>query len=121
MFHVSLRGIAETKEAELPLFTDERVIILEPQAILDNHWIKQGTWEPTSKLREIFSIMDLADKDPLDGGGIDRPRRSTRGYKPNPKYMRPWWVASFMYFSFMQLCLVLRVFAYFVYVGLCSS
>ena len=113
MFHVSLLkryqdngGLVETQPAEIPLFTDDRVVLLEPQAILDNRWIKQGTqlveeglvhwkhlpgeeamWEPTNMLQEMFPNLDLEDKDPLDGGGIDRPRRSVRSYKPNPKYL----------------------------------
>ena len=44
-------------------------------------------WEPLDKLPEMFLNMDLEDKDPLDGGGIDRARRSVRSYKPNPKYL----------------------------------
>ena len=82
------------------------MVLLEPQAILDYRWIKQGTqlveeglvrwkhlpveeatWEPTNTLQEMFPNLDLEDKDPLDGGGIDRPRRSARSYKPNPKYL----------------------------------
>ena len=113
VFHVSLLkryqdngGLAETQPAEIPPFTDDRVVLLEPQAILDYHWIKQGTqlveeglvrwkhlpakeatWEPTNTLQEMFPNLDLEDKGPLDGGGIDRPRRSVRSYKPNPKYL----------------------------------
>ena len=64
----------ETKRVELPPFTDEWVVILEPQTILDYHWIKQGTqlvkeklvkwkhliadeatWEQTITLREMFT------------------------------------------------------------------
>lgn len=67
---------------------------MKPQTILDYRQIKQGTqlveerlvqwkhllaeeakWEPIKKLREMFSNLDLEDKDPLDGGGIVRPRR----------------------------------------------
>jgi hypothetical protein len=37
------KGIAEMKPVELPPFIDEGVYILEPQTILDYHWVKQGT------------------------------------------------------------------------------
>ena len=76
------KGIAEMKPVELSPFIDEGVFILELQTVLDYHWAKQGTylveeslmqwkhlpieeatWEPTQKLREIFSNMDLVDKD----------------------------------------------------------
>ena len=113
VFHVSLLkryqdngGLVETQPAEIPPFTDDGVVLLEPQAILDYRWIKQGTqlveeglvrwkhlpaeeatWEPTNTLQEMFPNLDLEDKGPLDGGGIDRPRRSVRSYKPNPKYL----------------------------------
>lgn len=113
VFHVSLlkRYIgdgenAEKPQAELPPFTDEGAVLLEPQTILDYRWVKQGpqlieeslvqwkhlpakeaTWEPRKQLREMFPNLDLEDKDPLDGGGIVRPRRSGRGHKPNPKYL----------------------------------
>jgi hypothetical protein len=39
-----------------------------------------------AKLQELFLNLDLEDKDPFDGEGIDRPRQSERGHKPNPKY-----------------------------------
>ena len=117
VFHVSLlksyqlnedvnRERAETKRVELPPFSDDGVVILEPQTILDYRWLKQGTqlveeglvqwkhlppeeatWESTTKLKEMFSRLDLEDKDPLVGGSNDRPRRSTRLRKPNPKYL----------------------------------
>ena len=113
VFHVSLLKRyqddgenVEKSQAELPPFTDEGVVLLEPQTILDYRWVKQGpqlieeglvqwkhlpdeeaTWEPRKKLQEMFPNLDLEDKDPLDGGGIVRPRRSERGHKPNPKYL----------------------------------
>ena len=99
-------SLAETKPAEFPPFTNEGVVLLEPQAVLDYRWIKQGTqlveeglvrwkhlpaeeatWEPLHNLWETFPNMDLEDKDPLDGGGNDRPRHSARSYKRNPKYL----------------------------------
>ena len=98
--------MAETKRVKLPSFTDEGLVILEPQTILNYHWIKQrthlveeslvkwkylpakeATWEPIGTLREMFSSLDLEDKDPLVGGGIDKPRQSGRGHKLNPKYL----------------------------------
>ena len=117
VFHVSLlksyqlnedvnRERAETKRVELPPFSDDGVVILEPQTILDYRWLKQGTqlveeglvqwkhlppeeatWESTTKLKEMFPRLDLEDKDPLVGGSNDRPRRSTRLRKPNLKYL----------------------------------
>ncbi|KAA8542122.1 hypothetical protein F0562_023274 [Nyssa sinensis] len=113
VFHVSLlKQYQETghsdapQPAELPPFTDDGVAILAPHAILDTRWLKQGnhlveeslvqwkhlpaedaTWEPTQKLLALYPHMDLEDKDPLDGGGIDKPRRSERGPRPNPKYL----------------------------------
>ena len=76
VFHMSLLkrypdngGLAETQPAKIPPFTDDGVVLLEPQAILDYSWIKQGTqlfeeglvrwkhlpaeeatWEPTNTL-----------------------------------------------------------------------
>ncbi|KAL6312278.1 hypothetical protein AAG906_016386 [Vitis piasezkii] len=35
---------------------------------------EEATWEPTNTLQEMFPNLDLEDKGPLDGGGIDRPR-----------------------------------------------
>ncbi|KAL6318371.1 hypothetical protein AAG906_039463 [Vitis piasezkii] len=48
---------------------------------------EEATWESTTKLKEMFPRLDLEDKDPLAGGSNDRPRRSTRLRKPNPKYL----------------------------------
>jgi hypothetical protein len=67
--------------------TDEGLIILEPQQILDTRWFKQGnkfeeesliqwqrlpveeaTWEPTKSLLEQFPHINLKDKVPLGGG-----------------------------------------------------
>jgi hypothetical protein len=99
MFHVSLlkkfydnMALKEKTTVALPPFTDERVIFLEPQAIIDYRSIKQGTqfikksivqwkhfpveeatWEPTQQIRTLFPAMDLVDKAPFVGGGIDRP------------------------------------------------
>ena len=110
VFHVSLlkNFVGELAEPsqELPPVNEEGVVILEPQHILDTRWVKRGnkfeeenliqwkhlpvedaTWETNQSLLERFPPMDLGDKRPLNGGGIDRPRRSERGHKPNPKYL----------------------------------
>jgi hypothetical protein len=82
------------------------VVILEPRTILDTLWIKHGdhlveeslvywknlstddaTWEPTEQLLAQFSPTILEDKDILSKRSNDRPRRSTRGLKPNLKYL----------------------------------
>jgi hypothetical protein len=112
VFHVSLlkryqtkEGIVEPRSVDIPPVTDDGELLLEPQTILDCRWHKQGrhlvaesllqwkhmpvedaTWEPTTQLQELFPTLNLEDKVPLNGGGIDRPRRSERGLKPNPKY-----------------------------------
>lgn len=110
VFHVSLlkKILGDMVEAskELPPVTDEGAAKLEPQKILDTRWVKRGhkfeeeiliqwkhlpaeeaTWEPTQTLLEQFPSVDLANKHPLEGGSIVRPRRSERGLKPNPKYL----------------------------------
>lgn len=113
VFHVSLLKRYNTNEEnminhseELPPFTDEGIVMLKPRAILDHRWIKQGaqiieeslvhwetlpveeaTWEPTKQLLERFLSVDLEDKDPPNGEGIDKPRRSARALRPNPKYL----------------------------------
>ncbi|TXG66561.1 hypothetical protein EZV62_007836 [Acer yangbiense] len=80
---------------DLPLTCDEGEIILEPESILDTRWVKRGlhfveeslvkwkrlslddaTWEDTKELRDRFLNVNLEDKVPVDGGGIDKPRRS---------------------------------------------
>lgn len=112
VFHVSLlkkfvdNGTTTDRSTiALPPFTDDGVLLLEPQTILDFRWIKQGTqlieeclvqwkhlpmdeatWEPKQQLQTLFPHLNLEDKVPLVGGGIDRPRRSSRMIKPNPKY-----------------------------------
>ena len=79
---------------------------MEPEAILDSRWVKKGskfieeslvkwrrlhaedaTWENTAALRDKFQDMDLEDKDPVKEGSIDRPRRSGRTVRKNPKYV----------------------------------
>ncbi|KAA8538316.1 hypothetical protein F0562_027861 [Nyssa sinensis] len=96
VFHVSLlkqyqakEGSAAPPPVELPPFTDDGVIHLEPHTILNTRWVKQGaqlieeslvhwkhlpaedaTWEPTQKLLAMFPGVDLEDKDPPNGGGV---------------------------------------------------
>ena len=48
---------------------------------------KEATWEPTSKLQDKFSDLNLEDKVLVKVGGIDKPRRSQRISQPNQKYM----------------------------------
>jgi len=35
--------------------------------------VEEATWEPTQQIRTLFPTMDLVDKAPFVGGGIDRP------------------------------------------------
>lgn len=110
VFHVSLLkkyvGDAANSQPDLPPVSDEGEIILEPEAILDHRWVKQGgkfiteslvqwkhlpaeeaTWELTEFLGQQFPHLNLEDKVPLYGRSIDKPpRRSERATKPNPKY-----------------------------------
>ena len=91
---------------DLPPVSNEGAIILEPEAILDHRWVKQGgnflaeslvkwkhlpteeaTWEVTESLCHQFPNLNFEDKVPLSRRGIDKPpRRSERATKPNPKY-----------------------------------
>ena len=109
VFHVSLLkkyvGTESGVTADLPTVTEEGAVVLEPKRIINTRWVKQSgkfieeslvqwhrlrpeeaTWEKTEALREHFSNVDLADKGPLDGEGIDEPQRSNRAVKRNPKY-----------------------------------
>ncbi|KAA8532224.1 hypothetical protein F0562_032251 [Nyssa sinensis] len=98
-------GEHTTPPNEFPPVSEERVILLEPQHILDTRWVKQGstfvkeslvqwkhlpieeaTWENTPLLLDQFSNVDLEDKNPSGGGSVDEPRRSAKLPKPNPKY-----------------------------------
>ncbi|KAL3597323.1 hypothetical protein D5086_008960 [Populus alba] len=48
---------------------------------------EDATWELTEFLCQQFPNLNLEDKVPLSGRGIDKPpRRSERATKPNPKY-----------------------------------
>ena len=109
VFHVSLLknyvGTEPGVTTDLPTVTEEGAVVLEPERIINTRWVKQSgkfieeslvqwrrlppeeaTWEKTEVVREHFSNVDLADKGPLDGEGIDEPRRSSRAVKRNPKY-----------------------------------
>ena len=95
VFHVSLlkKYVGDNKEVSLELpVADDGAVLLKPTRIIDTHWVKQGkrfimehlvqwrrlpaeeaTWENAQMLLQQFSIVDLEDKDPLDGERIDRP------------------------------------------------
>lgn len=88
VFHISLlKPYHQSSEAsivistELPPFTDEGVVILEPQKLLDRCWINQGTkfieetlvqwkhitveeatWELSAKFKILFPKLNLEDK-----------------------------------------------------------
>ncbi|KAA8521016.1 hypothetical protein F0562_011696 [Nyssa sinensis] len=83
---------------EFPPVSEEGVILIEPQHILDTRWVKQGStfvkeslvqrkhvpaeeamWENTQLLLDQFSNVDLEDKSPLGGRSVDEPRRSAKG------------------------------------------
>ena len=109
VFHISLLkkyvGTELWVTTDLPTITEEGAVVLEPERIINIRWVKQSgkfieeslvqwcrlppeeaTWEKTEALQEHFSNVDLADKGPLDGEGIDEARRSSRAVKRNPKY-----------------------------------
>ena len=91
VFHVSLlkkyMGDVYDTHTNLPPVSDEGEIILEPEAILDHRWVKQGgkflakslvkwkhlpseeaTWEVTETLCHQFPYLNLEHKVPLSGG-----------------------------------------------------
>ena len=49
--------------------------------------LEDATWENSAIIHQQFPTVDLEDKDPLNRGGNDRPRRSERVPRRNPKYM----------------------------------
>lgn len=88
-----LNHITKTKNtvivptAEFPPFTNEGEVILEPQKILNTRWVKQGaklleekmvqwmyipvkeaSWEPITKLQDMFPTLSFEDKIPLEEG-----------------------------------------------------
>ena len=91
---------------DLPAVTNEGEVKLEPETLLDHRWVKQGgkfleeslvkwkhlpskeaTWEATDLLLQQFPQLNLEDKVPFPGEGIDTPRRTGRTLKLNPKYV----------------------------------
>jgi hypothetical protein len=91
---------------ELPPIADNRDILIEPKVILDTHWIKKwsrfveeslvkwkqlpnddATWENACELVERFTNLNLEDKVPLNGGGINKPRRSHRVPIKNSRFI----------------------------------
>jgi len=116
VFHVSLlkKAIGDfSSSTDLPSIDDEGLIVMEPLAILDTRWLRRGgkvveqqlvqwkrlpvedaTWEDTELLQRQFPHMTLEDKGTFRGEGNDKkqpqslePRKSSRGHKPNPKYV----------------------------------
>ncbi|XP_010246182.1 PREDICTED: uncharacterized protein LOC104589534 [Nelumbo nucifera] len=110
VFHVSLLkkfvGTPLPATVELPPLSDEGFIQIEPEKILDVCWIKQGskflqeylvkwkqlpiedaTWETTMLLQKQFPALNLENKVPPGRESIDRPRRSLRPPKKNPKFL----------------------------------
>ena len=110
LFHASLLkkkiGDARVSCRDLPPLNDDGDVILEQEEIIDTRWVKKGgkfipenlvkwkrmaaekaTWEPTSELQDKFPDLNLEDKVPMKVGGIDKPRRSQRIFRPNQKYM----------------------------------
>ena len=94
---------------ELPLIADNGDILIKPAVILDTRWIKKGsrfveeslvkwkqlpdddaTWKNARELWERFTNLNLEDKVPLNGGGIDKPRRSHRVPIKNLKFIELW-------------------------------
>jgi len=91
---------------EIPSFSDDGEVLLTPQVVIDHRWIKQGAqiveeslvhwkylpveearWVSTKQLLELFPDVNLGDKVSHNEGGIDKPRRSARAIRPNPKYV----------------------------------
>jgi hypothetical protein len=91
IFHVSLLkkyvGDATDTHTNLPPVSDKGEVVLEPEAILDHRWVKQGgkflaeslvkwkhlpskeaTCEVTESLCHQFPHLNLEDKVPLSGG-----------------------------------------------------
>ncbi|KAH9733915.1 hypothetical protein KPL71_017190 [Citrus sinensis] len=116
VFHVSLlkKAIGDfSSSTDLPSVDDEGLIVLEPLAILDTRWLRRGgkvveqqlvqwkrlpvedaTWEDTELLQRQFPHMTLEDKGTFREEGNDKKqpqplelRKSSRGHKPNPKYV----------------------------------
>jgi hypothetical protein len=127
VFHVSLLkkkiGDEVVNTIDLPPMTAAGEMLIKPKAILDTRWIKKGsrfveeilvkwkhlqtddaTWEDVMALQERFINLNLEDKVPLNGGGIDKqqlepsdelepsdlePRRSHRVPKKNRRFIEP--------------------------------
>ena len=120
VFHVSLlkKAVGDflSTSTEVPPVTDDGLVILEPEAVIDTRWLKRrgklleqslvrwkhlpmedATWGDTTMLHQQFPNLTLEDKGILRGGGNDRqqmhkprrmhePRRSRRMSMPNPKF-----------------------------------
>ena len=99
-------GDGADASSELPPMNDYGAIELELEAIMDTRWVKKGvsfikeslikwkrlpredaTWEDTELLKLNFPDVDLEVNGPLQGGGIDKLRCSSRVIRRNPKYV----------------------------------
>ena len=110
VFHVSLlkKKVGEpcNTTVDLPLTDDDGAIIMKPETILDTRWVKKrsrfveeslvkwkhlplddATWEANQVLRDCFINVNLEDKVPVVDEGIDKPRRSQRVPKKNPRFL----------------------------------
>ena len=88
VFHVSLlkKNIADARVScrDLLPLNDDGDVVLEPEEIIDTHWVKKGrkfipenfvkwkrmateeaTWEPTSELQDKFPDLNLENKVPV--------------------------------------------------------
>lgn len=110
VFHVSLLkkklGDDVSVSPELPPFSDDGEILLEPEAIREVQWVKRGkrflekclikwknlpiedaSWEPADIIQNQFPTLILGDKRSLSGGGNDRIRRSSQVRKAKVPYV----------------------------------
>ena len=94
VFHVSLLkkklGDSNPTTVGLPPIANDGEVLIQPEAILNTHWIKKGsrfveeslvkwkqlpnddaTWENTKSCGRGFFNLNLEDKVPLNGGSID--------------------------------------------------
>ena len=109
VFHVSLLknkvGDSITPSSDLPPMANNGELLLEPEAILDSRWFTKGskfveeslikwkrlpledaTWENMQDFNHKFLNLNLEDKVQVTERG-DKPRRSQRVVKKNPKYL----------------------------------
>ncbi|CAN0928877.1 hypothetical protein LINGRAHAP2_LOCUS36724 [Linum grandiflorum] len=117
VFHVSLLRRCNTPNptasSAIPPVTDDGNLLLQPDAILDTRWTRQGsrfieevlvqwhalpaedaTWESAAEFHDRFVQVGIEDNAISSEGGNDRtespgptPRRSVRTRRPNPRFM----------------------------------